>query len=71
LEVYDPFGARVYQQTWDNQGFATNQTRSFVATYALPLTSPPGSYTLRVSVFGPGGAPKYHSNQEAGSFTVL
>jgi hypothetical protein len=70
VEVFDGTGKRVFQQRWDNESFAAAQTRTFTSSWTPPLTSLPGSYTIRVGVFTPGGGSQYYWNANAGNFTV-
>jgi hypothetical protein len=65
LEIYSSAGVKVFQQTWDNQTFSAGQNRKFSATWAVPSNSAPGSYTVKVGVFAPGGGTLYTWNSSA------
>jgi hypothetical protein len=68
--VYDPTGARVFQQAWDNQSFRVGQARTFKTTWSAPLTAVAGTYTVKIGVYSPGWGTLYNWNGQAGVFTV-
>ncbi|MDQ3701570.1 MAG: cellulase family glycosylhydrolase [Chloroflexota bacterium] len=70
VEVYSPTGQQVFQKTYDNQTFRANQTRRYSPTWRVPAGSPPGTYTVKVGVFGAGWGQLYGWNDAAGRFTV-
>jgi hypothetical protein len=70
VEVYNSFGQMVYQQWWDNQQFSANRSRSFVTSWTVPSSLPPGTYILKVGVFRPNWASMYIWNDSARTFTV-
>jgi hypothetical protein len=69
VEVYDSTGARVSQQVWDNQPLKAGQTR-IKATWFVPLTAGPGSYTVKIGVYSPGWGVLYDWNNQAAVFSV-
>jgi len=69
VEVYDPTGARVFQQVWDNQPLKAGQTR-FKTTWSVPSTAVAGTYTVKIGVFSPGWGPLQNWNNQAAVFTV-
>ena len=70
VEIYDPSGARVFQQFWDNQSFTANQTRAFTTSWSVPATAGTGSYTVKIGVFSPGWGSLYTWNNQAAVFSV-
>jgi hypothetical protein len=70
LEVYDPTGAKVFQQYWDNQSFGAGQTRTFSSSWQAPSTAALGTYNFAIGVFSPGWGTLYSWNGSAGSFAV-
>jgi hypothetical protein len=71
VEVYDPSGAKVYQQVYDNQAFAAGQTRTYQPAWTIPTTSASGTYTVTLGVFGAGDRdPLYAWNTAPASFSI-
>lgn len=68
VEVYNSNGTKVGQKFWSGESFATGQQKS----YTFPWTAPaaPGTYTLKVGVFGTDWNPMHHWNWDAGTITV-
>jgi hypothetical protein len=60
----------VFQQFWDNQSFAANQSRTFTASWSVPLSAGTGTYTLKIGVFSPGWGTLLNWNNGAATFTV-
>ncbi len=67
IELYDQSGNRVLQKFYDNESLAAGQTKQYTASWT-PTTQ--GTYQIRVGVFGPGWAPNYAWNGNAGTITV-
>ena len=70
LEIYQPNGQRIFQQSWDNQTFTAGQQRTFSTTWQVPANSAAGGYSVRVGLFAPGWTSMYHWNNAAGQFSV-
>jgi hypothetical protein len=70
LEVYDPGGAKVFQQAYDNQSFTAGQTRSYSPAWSVPTSAVSGQYTVKIGVFSPGWGTLYAWNDSAGQFSV-
>ncbi len=68
FEVYNSSGAKVGQQFWSGESFAPGQEKSY--TFAWTAPAAPGTYTLKVGVFGTNWNPMYHWNWDAGTVTV-
>ncbi len=68
LEIFDAASRRVAQQTWADQRLGAGES----ATFAWPWRAPaaPGTYRVRVGLFGPQGSPRYLSHPEAALVTV-
>jgi hypothetical protein len=71
VEVYDAAGAKVFQQVWNNQAFRAGQTRAFNSTWSVPVTSMPGTFTVKIGVFSPGWSTLYMWNNLAAVTTIL
>ncbi len=54
LEIYQPNGARVDQQWFDNTTFAPGQERTFTIHWMPPPGAPRGTYLIKLGVFEPG-----------------
>lgn len=61
-------GTVVWQQQWANQVFAQGQSRTDSATWSVPATIAPGTYTLSARVLSAQGAPLA---QEQRTFTIV
>ncbi len=70
LEVYNPAGALVYEQSFDTQTFAAGERRAYAVDWTVPPTEPLGAHTVRVGVFSPGWGTLLHWNASAAAFTV-
>ena len=70
VEVYNPAGARVFQQVFDNQTFAAGQRRDLTFVWQSQRAAPRGSYTIKVGVFSPGWGTMYAWSNDAGRVTV-
>jgi hypothetical protein len=70
VEVYDASGNKVFQQFWDNQSFSAAQTRTFTASWSVPSSATPGTYTVKIGVFSPGWGTLYSWNGQAATLTV-
>ena len=70
VEVYDPAGALVHEQSYDDQSFTTGQRRSYTVDWTVPPTEPLGAHTVRIGVFSPGWGTLLHWNASAAVFTV-
>jgi len=69
IEVFDAKGVKAFQQFWDAQAFTAGQTRTFGATWQVPLTAAPGTYTVTVGVFATGWTGLYNWNGNAAVVT--
>ncbi len=70
VEVYDPNGRRVYQQSYDNQRFSAGQVRRYTPSWRAPSTAPTGLYTVKVGVFSAGWGTLYSWDDVAVQFSV-
>ena len=70
LEVYNPAGALVFEQSYDTQTFAAGERRAYAVDWTVPPTEPLGAHTVRVGVFSPGWGTVLHWNANAAAFTV-
>lgn len=70
LEVYDPQGRKVFQQYWDRRSFREDRTRGFSALWRLPNSARPGTYTVKVGIFGVRWDGLQYWNDSATTFTV-
>jgi hypothetical protein len=68
LEVFDSAGNRVGQMFWTGQTFTHLLKKSYSWSWTTPAT--PGTYTVRIGVFGPNWTPLYHWNDVAATVTV-
>ena len=66
LEVYNPAGTLVYEQSYDTQSFAAGERRAYAVDWTVPPTEPLGVHTVRVGVFSPGWGTVVHWNDERG-----
>ncbi len=70
FEIFDSNGNRVWQDALDNQPVSASSTGSFTATYTVPATLPPGTYSVKTGLFSPGWGGMYSWSDMAGSFVV-
>ncbi len=70
VEVYSQSGVKMFQQYWDNQSFAANQTRTYSSTWSIPAGTATGAYTVAVAVFAPGWGTLYSWDGGAATITV-
>jgi len=70
VEVYDPSGNKSMQKFWDRQSFSGTAAKSFSASFRVPVNAQPGTWKVKVGVFGPGWAGLLGWNDTAASFTV-
>ena len=70
LEVYDPSGTLVFEQSYDTQSFAAGERRAYAVDWTVPPTEALGAHTVRVGVFSPGWGTVLHWNANAAAFTV-
>lgn len=70
LEVYDNSGQKVHQVYWDNQTFTAGKQRIFSTRWRVPTNLAPGTYTVRIGVFGTGWNGLYEWNNSATTFIV-
>ena len=68
VEVYNAAGTKVGQQFWQAQSFTSRQKRTYSWNWVTPKT--PGTYTVKVGVFGPNWSPLYFWNNTANTITV-
>jgi hypothetical protein len=68
IEVYDASSNKVGQDSFTGQSFSVNQTKTY--SYAWTAPSTPGTYTVRLGVFGANWAPMYTWNNAAATLTV-
>lgn len=71
VEVYAPNGAKVFQTYWDRRSFSANQTRSFSSLWRIPANAAPGTYTVRIGIFGERWNGLLDWNHSATTFTVM
>lgn len=67
VNVYDASGRRVFNRDTLDQPFATNQTRSYAATWT-PTEA--GTYTVKLGTFSDDWGQNYYWNDAARVFTV-
>jgi len=68
--VYDASGHLV-AQTWQSPvALAAGASQTAKAAWSVPATLAPGTYTLKVGVFGAGWSPLYAWDDAASTFTV-
>lgn len=70
VEIYSASGTKVFQQYWDNQAFQAGQTRSYTASWSVPSTLAPGTYTVSVGVFSTGWGTLYNWNSNAATLKI-
>lgn len=70
VEVYSQAGNRVFQWFWEDVSVARGKTVDFKTTFAVPGNLPPGTYTVKIGIFGPGWDPLRHWNDNAATLTV-
>ncbi|MCC7363017.1 MAG: hypothetical protein IT303_01495 [Dehalococcoidia bacterium] len=70
IEVYDSSGRKVYQRYYDGQSFTAGQSRTFQASWRVPLSARTGNYTVKVGVFTAGWGSVLHWNNAAATFSV-
>ena len=63
VEVYNAAGTKVGQQFWQAQSFTSRQKRSYSWNWVTPNT--PGTYTVKVGIFGANWSPLYFWNNVA------
>ncbi|MDB5225194.1 MAG: hypothetical protein JWL87_146 [Candidatus Adlerbacteria bacterium] len=66
IEVYDSAGARVLQKFYENESIPLG-TKNYSVSWT---PSAPGTYQIKVGVFGPGWTPVYAWNGSAGTVAV-
>ena len=69
IEVYGPTGSRVAQQSWSGQSIAAGASATYSYVWTAP-TTPTGTYTVKVGVFGAGWEPTLHWNSRAATIGV-
>lgn len=69
LEIFNPSGTRVVQQSWSNQAIDTGRTATYTYTWTAP-TTPTGTYTVKLGVFSPGWSSTWHWNNSAATISV-
>ncbi|MBI4134892.1 MAG: hypothetical protein HY471_02195 [Candidatus Sungbacteria bacterium] len=67
LEVYNPSGAKVLQQFFDNQSFSQNQSRDYSATWTPNQT---GDHILKIGAFASNWTTNYTWNDRAAVMNV-
>jgi hypothetical protein len=70
LEVYGPSGQKVAQKVFKDQTFMVGETKTYTWPYAVPVTRPPGNYTVRIGVFSNDWATLFAWDSQTGGFTV-
>jgi hypothetical protein len=70
VEVYDPAGVKVFQQSWDNQSFTAGQPRTLGTTWSVPNTALTGAYKVKIGVFATGWTSLLQWNDSAATVTV-
>ena len=68
VEVYDSANERVAQQTWSAQSIAAGASATYPYTWTASTT--PGTYRVKVGVFGAGWTPTLHWNDDAARIGV-
>ncbi|HLZ29826.1 MAG TPA: hypothetical protein VKV73_21110 [Chloroflexota bacterium] len=71
IEIFDPSGAKVFQQDWDNQAFTPGVARLYASTWQVPSGATLGNYRVSVAVFKPGWGPLVIWNGSAAAFSVV
>lgn len=71
VEVFDTTGVKVFQQSWDNQGFTAGVARTFTSAWQIPGGARLGAYTVAVGIFKPAWSALVNWNGSAASFSVL
>jgi hypothetical protein len=69
FELYDSTGQKVWQSYEDNQSL-TGGDQTFTATWAVPVSLPAGTYTLKIGVFNAGWGVLYGWDDQAGTLTL-
>ncbi len=67
IEVYNSGGGKVFQQYFEHQNFAANESRTISANWT-PTTN--GTYSIKVGVFSAGWSTLYTWIDNAGTFNV-
>jgi len=70
IEAYRSSGEKVFQFWWDNQSFATGESKTLSTNWTVPPSLAPGTYTLKIGVFGAGWSPLVAWNDAAGTMSV-
>jgi hypothetical protein len=70
FEVYDATGAKVHQTFQTGVTFAAHVPQTFGDTWAVPASQAPGTYTLKIGIFGANWRPTYAWDNTGASFTV-
>ena len=70
MEVYSPSGEKVFQKYFDDASFTSGATKTFSASFLVPLAAPAGTYTVKIGVFKPGWSGLYYWNDSAASVVV-
>jgi hypothetical protein len=70
IEVDNPSGQRVFQQSFDKQAFAAGETKPYSVSWAIPSNAARTTYTVKLGVFKQGRGVLYHWNDKAAKFTV-
>jgi hypothetical protein len=70
VEVYSAAGQKVFQKYWDQQSFSANQARSLNTSWAVPSSTPAGTYSAKIGIFSPGWGSLLSWNDAVAQFTV-
>jgi endoglucanase len=62
--------APAYQVWFDNLTFAAGQQQTFSASWDVPASAVPGTYTVKLGVYAPAWAAQYSWNDAAATFAV-
>lgn len=70
VEVFDPSGARAFQQFFDNQQLQAGRVATYPVSWVVGTAAPTGTYTVKVGIFRPGWANQLVWNDAAARLTV-
>jgi hypothetical protein len=70
VEVYSTSGVKMFQQFWDMQSFAAQQTRMYQSAWAVPATTAAGTYTIKIGIFSTGWGTLINWNDTPAHLTI-
>jgi len=71
IAVYDPNGALVSSQEFDNQSFSAGVAKAFTHSFTATRENIDGTYRVDVELYNADKSFKFYSNQGAATFTLV